>query len=347
MSRVLPPCARTVLAALTGLALAPAALAELPQSYLALLEEADNRDLSDDRFLETADMVSVLVDGGRAEVHAAILAHLPGRAGVVAGWPQPDPEPEADPQPQPEHRDPGETPVDLAEAPAGSGGWLAAPIRMLQDDSWAGQIRAGIQVERGNSELTDLTFALELDRELEDGWRIDSQFEYFIAEHDGTTTRDNWLAELRVERELDSGAGYYAGGSYDRDEVGLYSRSAFLTAGGIWHVLERQRMDWKLRAGAGQRFREAAATGETTTDWVAEAGSSFSYELSETSRFASETTAYAGGGSRIDQRFTLTNRLFGDWAVQTGLRFEHEFQDRPGFEPTDMRLDISLLYAFD
>ena len=84
-----------------------------------------------------------------------------------------------------------------------------------------------------------------------------------------------------------------------------------------------------------------------TTSWVAEAGSSFSYELSETSRFASETTAYAGGGSRIDQRFTLTNRLFGDWAVQTGLRIEHEFEDRPGFEPTDVRLDISLLYAFD
>lgn len=350
-SRRFEPCVRAVFAVVLLSGLTPAALAELPQTYLALLQEADSRDLSDDRFLETADMVSVLVDGGRAEVHAAILAHLPGRAGVVADWPLPDPEPAAPapaPQaPQPQHRDLGEAPVDLAEAPEGSGGWLAAPLRALRDDSWAGHIRAGIQLERGNSELTDLTFAVELDRELEDGWRIDSQFEYFIAEHDGRTTRDNWLAELRVERELDNGTGYYAGGSYDRDEIGLYSQSAFLTAGGIWHVLERQRMDWKLRAGAGQRFREAAATGVTTTDWVAEAGSSFSYDLSETSRFASETTAYAGGGSRIDQRFTLTNRLFGDWAVQTGLRIEHEFEDRPGFEPTDVRLDISLLYAFD
>ena len=53
-----------------------------------------------------------------------------------------------------------------------------------------------------------------------------------------------------------------------------------------------------------------------------------------------------GGGSRVDQRFTLTNRLFGHWAVQTGLHIEHEFETEPGFEPTDTRLDVSLLYGF-
>ena len=55
----------------------------------------------------------------------------------------------------------------LSDAPDGSGGWLAAPIRMMQDDSWAGHIRAGIQLARGNSDLTDLTFAVELDRVLD------------------------------------------------------------------------------------------------------------------------------------------------------------------------------------
>ena len=50
--------------------------------------------------------------------------------------------------------------------------------------------------------------------------------------------------------------------------------------------------------------------------------------------------------TRIDQRFTLTNRLFGHWAVQTGLHIEHEFETEPGFEPTDTRLDVSLLYGF-
>ena len=75
-SRRFEPCVRAAFAVVLLSGLAPAALAELPQTYLALLQEADSRDLSDDRFLETADMVSVLVDGGRAEVHAAILAHL-------------------------------------------------------------------------------------------------------------------------------------------------------------------------------------------------------------------------------------------------------------------------------
>ena len=328
-----------------------AATAEIPQAYQALLAEAAERQNDDARFLETADMVAVLVEGGRAAVHADILAHLPHRASAVADWPLPEPaatpDPAAAPEPQPEHRDLGGAPIDLSEAPEGSGGWLAGSIRRLRPDSWAGHVRAGIQLERGNSELTDFTFAIELDRELEDGWRIDSQFEYFLSESATQTTRDNWLAELRTTRELDSGIGYYGGGSYERDLIGLYERSAFITGGGIWHALDGPKLDWVLRAGAGQRFREDRLNGETYTDWVAEAGSSLHYQISETSRFGSETTAFLGGGSRIDQRFTLTNRLFGNWAIQTGLRIEHEFADRPGYEPTDMRLDISLLYAFD
>ena len=341
------PCLALILA----LALPGAAMAEIPQAYQALLAEAADRQDDDARFLETADMVAVLVEGGRAAVHAEILARLPHRASAVADWPLPDPAASSDiaaaPAPAEEHRDLGGAPVDLAGAPDGSGGWLAGSIQMLQPDSWAGHVRAGIQLERGNSDLTDFTFAFELDREFEHGWRIDSQFEYFLSESATHTTRDNWLVELRTTREFDSGIGYYGGGSYERDLIGLYERSAFVTAGGIWHALDGERANWVLRAGAGQRFREDGLTGETLTDWVAEAGSSFHYRISETASFGSETTAFAGGGSRIDQRFTLTNRLFGDWAVQTGLRIEHEFDVRPGYDPTDMRLDISLLYAFD
>ncbi|WP_421922190.1 DUF481 domain-containing protein [Maricaulis maris] len=337
------------------LAVPGVASADVPQAYQALLAEAADRQDDDARFLETADMVSVLVEGGRAAVHAYINAELPHRSGAVADWPLPAPV--AAPAPaavaapstvqHEEHRDLGGAPVVLGEAPDGSGGWLAGSIRQLADDSWAGHIRAGIQLERGNSELTDFSFAIEIDRELEDGWRIDSQFEYFLSESATRTTRDNWLVELRTTRELDSGIGYYAGGSYERDLIGIYAQSAFLTGGGIWHAVETPKANWVLRAGLGQRYREAGLTGETLTDWVGEAGSSFHYTISETASFGSETTAFVGGGSRVDQRFTLTNRLFGDWAVQTGLRIEHEFEERAGFDPTDVRLDVSLLYAFD
>jgi len=236
--------------------------------------------------------------------------------------------------------------VDLAEAPDGSGGWLAAPIRALQGEKWSGQIRAGVQVEDGNTDLVDFSFAFELDRELPRGWRVDNQFEYFLTENGDRTSRDNWLVESRLSRELDSGFGYYAGGSYERDLVGAYEQSAFATAGGVWHAIDRERMDLELRAGVGHRWRERAGSGQMLDDWVAEAASDFSFQINDTSRFESKTTVYGGGGSRVDQRFTLTNRLFGHWAVQTGLHIEHEFETEPGFEPTDTRLDVSLLYGF-
>ena len=342
------PCA---LALALGLSIfAAPAQAEIPPAYRNLLAEADRRGIDDARFVETADMVAVLVEGGRAAVHADVLAHLPDRASALSDWPLPEPEPEPQTEPAVEHSEQpralGGAPVALSEAPDGSGGWLAAPIRALRGEKWSGQIRAGVQVEEGNAELLDFSFAFELDRQLPRGWRIDNRFEYFLTENGDRTSRDNWLVESRASRALDSGFGYYAGGSYERDLVGAYEQSAFATAGGVWHAIDRERMDLELRAGAGHRWRERAASGEMLEDWVAEAASDFSYQLNETSRFESLTTVYGGGGSRVDQRFTLTNRLFGHWAVQTGLHIEHEFESEPGFEPTDIRLDVSLLYGF-
>lgn len=328
------------------------ALAEIPPAYRNLLAEADRRGIDDTRFVETADMVAVLVPGGRAAVHADVLAHLPDRASALSDWPLPEPEPEADPAPEsvsapePEHRSLGGAPVALSGAPEGSGGWLAAPIRALHGELWSGHIRAGVQVENGNSELIDFSFAVELDRQLPHGWRVDNQFEYFLTEHGDRTSRDNWLAESRISRALDSGYGYYAGGSYERDLVGAYEQSAFATAGGVWHAIDGDRLGLELRAGVGHRWRERAGSGETLGDWVAEAASDLTFQISDTSRFESRTSVYGGGGSKIDQRFTLTNRLFGHWAVQTGLHIEHEFETERGFEPTDARLDISLLYGF-
>lgn len=339
---------RSCALALSLAVFSPPAFADIPPEYRNLLAEADRRGIDDDRFAETADMVAVLVDGGRAAVHADVIAHLPDRAGALSDWPLPEPQPEpaAAPESVPEHRSIGAAPVDLAEAPDGSGGWLAAPIRALQGEKWSGQIRAGVQVEDGNTDLVDFSFAFELDRELPRGWRVDNQFEYFLTENGDRTSRDNWLVESRLSRELDSGFGYYAGGSYERDLVGAYEQSAFATAGGVWHAIDRERMDLELRAGVGHRWRERAGSGQMLEDWVAEAASDFSFQINDTSRFESKTTVYGGGGSRVDQRFTLTNRLFGHWAVQTGLHIEHEFETEPGFEPTDTRLDVSLLYGF-
>ena len=126
---------RILIAALAVLFLPALAHAELPESYRQLLAEADRRDTPDERFVEIADMVSVLVPGGRATVHQAILDHFSNRADAVADWPLPDPAPTETPvaeAPQPEHRS-IEAPVDLAEAPEGSGSWLAAgqPVRIF------------------------------------------------------------------------------------------------------------------------------------------------------------------------------------------------------------------------
>ena len=53
-----------------------------------------------------------------------------------------------------------------------------------------------------------------------------------------------------------------------------------------------------------------------------------------------------GGGSRLEQRFAVTTALAGAWALETGLRVRHEFETQPGSEPTDTRLDVSIVREF-
>ena len=84
---------RSCALALSLAVFSPPAFADIPPEYRNLLAEADRRGIDDDRFAETADMVAVLVDGGRAAVHADVIAHLPDRAGALSDWPLPEPQP--------------------------------------------------------------------------------------------------------------------------------------------------------------------------------------------------------------------------------------------------------------
>ncbi|MHA6288945.1 DUF481 domain-containing protein [Maricaulis sp. CAU 1757] len=322
---------------------AASAHAQLSEPYTLLLIEADQRQDAAG-FAETADMVAAVAAGGRADVRMAVETHLPHRLEAVAGWPVPQVPGAADTAPgmMAEAASADVAPQQAPDQP----GWFGQSLDVLQTDAWDGQVRFGVQLERGSTNLSDYAFALELDREFDRGWSLDSQVEYFYTDSDDVVTRDSWLTDLRLSRQLVSGIGYYAGGSYERDNVAFYQSTASLTGGGLWQVLDGEALSWSLRSGVGQRYRDPADGSATETDWVVEAGSEFSWQLSETTRFASETVALLGGGSSLDQRFSLTTSIAGNWAVQTDLRLEHEFETPAGVEATDTRLGLSLLRAF-
>lgn len=333
-------------AALAAISVSTLSHADLSADYRALLDAAAAQQ-DDAGLLATATLVAGLSETGQADVLAHIEAHAAHRLAVFAAWQggeateieiaaaEVDAAVDAD--------------VEAAEDEAGSAadrGWAARALNPQLPEFWSGRASFGLRIDQGNVDLKDFAFALELDREIEDGWDVDSRFAYAFSEADDQVTRDNWLLEARLSRTFEEGAGYYIASTFEDDEVGSYARSAFVTGGAIWQVVDNPKFDWSLRAGAGARYREERLTGEAGWNEIVEAGSHFHWQITETARLESETTAFAGGGSRITQNLTVRTPVAEHWALETALRARHEFDTEPGVEPTETTMNVSLSRDF-
>lgn len=347
--------------------------AELAREYRALLAAADVRQ-DDTEFLETANLVAAVAPGGRRDVRDAVAELLPRRLDVLSVWdetavdavplepeivqaarrgrPQvtvvddPSGAPSAD-RPEPafeDESDPAGAPDAQGVADDGARHWPGG-IDWLHPHHWDGRAKAGVALDRGNTDQSDYSLALEFSRPLNGGWGFDGKTEYDYTEADGDVTRDRWLVEARGERPTVDAWSFYLGSSYEQDRMSGFDYAALVSAGATYHALEADRMTWVLRAGPGARHR-VPVDASGVTQWVLEVGSVYDLAITETAQFSSETTLLAGPASRGEQRFKLTTALSESWGVELGYRVKHEFDAQPGIEPTDSRLDFSIVHDF-
>ncbi|MFY0636732.1 DUF481 domain-containing protein [Maricaulis maris] len=339
--------------AVAGGCLSPAA-ADLSDDYRVLILAADQTQ-SDPDFRKTVELIAGLAEGGEAEVLAVVSELAPDRQALLADWVETDADP-VDATLTATPTSPLAAPIRLevdartAEASSGPEGWLpvkklAEAMAWIEPEEWAGRSRFGVTINTGNTEQTDYNFALELDRDLERGWGLDSKVEYHFTESAEVVTRDNWLVEVRGERNRIDAWGYYLGATYEQDRLSGYQHSAFATAGALHQPVDSDRLAWNVRAGPGMRYR-LPDDGDAETDWIFELGSILNLALTETTDFAAEITMLAGPASRADQRFALTTAIAGDWGMELAYRIKHEFEPQSGTQPTDSNLNVSIVRDF-
>lgn len=338
-----------LLAAITG----PPAHAELSEDYRALLVAAD-RTQSDEDFLETLELLAALTPGGRMDVQAAVAELSPRRLDLLEGWVVP-----AEVSPVL-----ADASVTLDDAATGQGVASAQPVAAgtpprtaAHDDRWSGlaewvhpahwdgRVKLGLAIDQGNTDQTDYNVALELRRPLNGGWGLDSKAEYYYTENAGATTRDRLFLQVRGEQPSVDQWSYFVGSSYEQDRMSGFEYAAILAAGGTYHPLDSERQSWILRAGPGVRHRVPDGMNGRTR-WVLEIGSVYDLALSDTAQISSETTLLAGPEPRGEQRVALTTAVGGNWGVELGYRIKHEFEVQPGVDPTDSRLDFSIVREF-
>jgi putative salt-induced outer membrane protein YdiY len=223
-------------------------------------------------------------------------------------------------------------------AVAGSG-LLNAPLA-----GWSGRASAGLRIDTGNSDQQDYTLGLEVGRDLAE-WGFEAGVDYAYSEAGGAVSRDQLSLTARGERDIGSRFSLFLGGEYDQDQLSSYEFTSFISAGLAYRPELADNKSWVLRAGPGIRY-VSPVTGSAESQFALELGSDFEWQVSETSRFTSETSLLMAQSSRAEQKFAFITALSEAWAIEASWRYRHEFEPLPGFEEGDSRFDISIVREF-
>jgi putative salt-induced outer membrane protein YdiY len=320
---------------------APAFGQALSEDYRRLLAEAAATQ-SDEGFAETVDLIARVSPGGAPAVLNALSEIAPERLTLAEnrfvaadiGVPNQmvDPAPGA---PAPAD-DPD---IEMAAIEESGGMGFLPPL-----SGWAGRLSAGLRVDSGNSDQQDYSLGLEVERELAE-WGFEGGIDYAYSESGGVASRDQLSVDARGERDIGNRWSVFLGGEYDQDQLSSYDFTAFISAGAGYRPALPESMEWVLRAGPGIRYVSPIA-GDPESQFAFDIGSDFEWQVTETSRFASETTLLIADASRAEQIFSFITALNEDWAVEASWRYRHEFDPLPGFEEGDSRFDISVVREF-
>lgn len=329
------------LAILLALSAAPRADAQdLSDPYLRLIEDAASYD-DGANFDAVVTMIARNAEGGPEAVMDAVRRIAPNRtaqAAAALGQVAPVARVETRPTPQTMAMEPDDT-ITAADA----GAVAAAPE---EEAGWTGRVSAGLSVASGNSDQQTWNLGAELNRDFATGWSFESRLNYAYAESSGAVTQDQFALEARGERELTERWGYFIGGQYDRDVLSSYDWTAFVSAGAAFDAIERENMDWTLRAGPGVRYLVPANGAGEDTQFVLDLGSDFEWRITPDSVFISETTLLVADAAKAEQSFRYNTSVAENWAVEFEWRYRYEFEPLPGFEESDSRVTASLVREF-
>jgi len=218
-------------------------------------------------------------------------------------------------------------------------GLLAAPL-----SDWSGRASAGLRVDTGNSDQQDYTLGLQIVRDLAE-WGFEAGVDYAYSEAGGAVSRDQLSLIARGERDIGSRFSLFLGGEYDQDQLSSFEFTSFISAGLAYRPLLADDKNWVLRAGPGIRY-VSPVIGAAESQFALDLGSDFEWQITETSRFTSETSLLIAESSRAEQKFAFITALSEAWAVEASWRYRHEFEPLPGFEAGDSRFDISIVREF-
>lgn len=321
---------------LAGTILAPAAHAELPSGFEAMLGTAvaaDNR-ATFDTILNTA--LTTWPDD-----RDAILAYA---RGLKEEWMEPEQIAEVE--------------ESIARAKAAEEASRARGIIYYLDPSlWNGQADLGAGSSTGDSDEQSISLGLSFQRDFGERWSHDIDLDFDLGRANGVTTREKFVAKYETIWKPWSEAYMINYVEFELDKFSGYDYRVIENLGVGYHLLKTDTQSLRLEGGPGVRFSRVEATfddtgllldpARTDTEFLGRVASTYELKLSETITFKDRASILVGVDmTTVENWMQLSARINAHLAARVSFEARYESAPPIGTSAWDTITRAALVYDF-
>jgi putative salt-induced outer membrane protein len=247
-------------------------------------------------------------------------------------------------------------------------------------DGWTGKGDAGVVVNRGNTDNTNIGLGLELKNE-SDQWRHTFDAKYLRNESTvfaitappagapagtratvsevTTKTADYLGLGWKSDYKLSDRSYVFGALRYETDEFGPYDHQYIGSIGYGYNAIKNDTTTFDLEAGVGSRRVKDNLFGDSSSDIVFRGGAKFAHKFNENVEFTNTFLAEAGADNTfLSNDASVSVKMSDKLSLKTGVFIRHNTDVPatpllpapapilPGVDKTDTTFSTGLVYSF-
>ena len=222
-------------------------------------------------------------------------------------------------------------------------------------ENWSGEGQIGGFQSSGNTDEIGVSTALSLNR---DGinWQHRLRFAADYRRQDGTTTREQLLAQYEPRYQIDEDLFAFGLAQFERDNRQGYAERYVVSGGLGYRVLNSDGLHLSIKAGPAYRVTDFT-DGRRNQNLAALFGVDFDWQITDTIKLTQDanSTVETGGEALVvidsaNTSITATTGLeatiIGNLRARASWAVEYDSNPGVGAETTDTLTRFTLIYGF-
>ena len=176
--------------------------------------------------------------------------------------------------------------------------------------SWKGNIVAGLTMSNGNTDKTDYNLSLKAVKRTDiDRTTLSADYAESTQTNNAgndTTTEEWWKMRAKYDYYFTKKFYGYLDGKYETDKIAELDRRVILGGGVGYQWIESDKINFSTDIGLASRYEKYDNDPESSTEFSAQLGYYFDWQLRDNLTFIHETTFYPSFESFSDEYYLST-----------------------------------------